>query len=106
MPSTTSGWRAALVLNARLPVACGSRDGLSLSDQFHFGANYRIQRPTFHLATFPQLRGSQLAFRRRVSMLTLSIVSWVPSYTLASLTHFDENMGWLTRPFPEGFPPS
>src|SRR6266542_535578 len=61
MPSTTPGWRAALVLSARLPVACGSRDGLSPSHQFHFGANYRIQRPTLHLATFPQLHGSQLA---------------------------------------------
>ena len=37
---------------ALLPVACGSRESLSLSHLFHFGANYRIQRPTLHLATF------------------------------------------------------
>ena len=37
--------------------------------------------------------------------LALSIASRVPSYSLARVTHFDEHMGWLTIPFPEGYAP-
>lgn len=44
-------------------------------------------------------------FRCRVSVLTLSTMSRVPNYSLARITHFDENTGWLTTPFPRGFSP-
>jgi hypothetical protein len=44
----------------------------------HFGANYRIQLLSLHLATFPH-----------------------PAALAAELEY-----GWLTKPYPEGFPPS
>ena len=31
--------------------------------------------------------------------------SRVPSYSVTRITHFEQHMGWLTTPFPEGFPP-
>lgn len=112
-PGTESSTR----LSAPLPVACGPRESLSRSHLFHFGANYRIQRLTLHLTTFPQLHASQLALGVEFPISLFRIVSWVPSYTMTRLTHFDENMGWLTRPSPSrashpidqqpfpGFPP-
>ena len=90
MPSTTPGWRVALVLARRSLLLAAPEKASAISNRFHFGANYRIQRPTLHLATFPQLRGSRLALGVEFPLLTLSIVSWVPSYTMACLTHFDE----------------
>ena len=44
-------------------------------------------------------------FRCRVSVLSLSIKRRVPTYSMARITHFDQNTGWLTRPFPRGFAP-
>jgi|SRR5580704_11612073 hypothetical protein len=70
-----------------------------------FGANYQIQRLTLHLATSAQLRVSQSALGAEFPLLALSIASRVPSCSLADLTHFDLHSGWLTTPFPEGYPP-
>ena len=53
-----SGWRSSF---PRLPpVACILYHGLG-HPSCYFGANHRIQLPSLHLATFPQLRGSLFA---------------------------------------------
>ena len=78
MPSATPGRKQALVSSAPVSVACVFRHSISLPD-VPFGANYRIQLLSLHLATFPP-----------------------PS----ALWPQDSNTGRLTRPFPEGFPPS
>jgi hypothetical protein len=70
----------------------------------HNGANYQIQRLTLHLAASAQLRVSPATLAAEFPLLTLSIVSRVPSCRLVAVTHFDEHSGWLTTPFPEGIP--
>lgn len=67
-------WRAT-------SVACGHWNGISLSLLLDFGANYQIQRLTLHLPTFLCLC-RLLHLRRRVSAVTLSVVTRVPSYSL------------------------
>ena len=97
--------RQALVFSALASVACVLSKRLGPPFFSHNGAYYQIQRLTLHLAASAQLRVSPASLARRVSALTLSIVSRVPSCCLAAVTHFDEHTGWLTTPFLRGLPP-
>ena len=78
MPSATPGREQALVHSDPVPVACVYSQSFSLPI-VSFGATYRIQRLTLHLATF----------------LPLGLYS-----------AFVANTGWMTSPFPEGLTPS
>ena len=89
---------------APVPVACILYHGLGLPIVLFRGllpdsASHASPR---NLSSTPLFRAR---FRRRVSCLTLSIVGWVPSYSLACTPNFDENTGWLTTPFPRGLSP-
>src|SRR6266498_1515732 len=64
-----------------------------------------VQRLTLHLAALVQLRVSPATLAAEFPLLSLSIVSRVPSCHVAAVTHFDEHTGWLTTPFLGGYPP-
>jgi hypothetical protein len=78
MPSETPGRSEELVSSAPHPVACVRSQSISLPNE-NFGANYRIQPLSFTSQPF------------------LTALRYNPS-------RFE--YGWLTRPYPEGFPPS
>ncbi len=104
MPSVTPGRKAALVLSRHFLLLASFCTASAIPNERHFGAYYRIQRLTLHLATF-QVGLLSCHLRNRVSKRTLSIVRWVPSCSIASRVSGQLDTGWLTRPFPKGFPP-
>ncbi len=101
MPSATPGRRQPLVF-ALLPLLPASIGKDSAHPNISFGANYRIQRLTLHLATSSQLRFHPPTLGVEFPTLTLSVVRRVPSYSIVSRLHFDENTGRLTNPCPGG----
>lgn len=85
MLSVTPERGPSLVISVMALVACVFFKRIGPTQICHdFGAYYQIQRLTLHLATFAQLRASPLVLRSRVTGLTLSIVSRVPSYSVNS----------------------
>jgi len=88
-----------------LLLPASSTKALAPSDSELNGANYQIQRLTLHLAASVQLHVSPVTLAAEFPLLTLSIVSWVPSCRIVTVTHFDEHTGWLTTPFLRGLPP-
>lgn len=101
MPSATPGRKQHLVF-ALLSLLPASIAKDSAFPNNYFGANYRIQRLTLHLATSSQLRFHPSTLGVEFPTLTLSVVRRVPSYSMASRLHFAENTGWMTSPYPDG----
>ena len=82
MPSETPGSSQELVPIAPACVACGRLQTPRPPD-FPFGATYRIQRLTLHLATSLPVRLLLVSLGVEFPSATLSIVARVPSYPLA-----------------------
>ena len=104
MPSATPRWSQVLVSIAPVSVACIPCHGLGHPTGY-FGANYRIQRLTLHLRNLSSTPWFFVCFRSRVSVLSFSFLRRVPCYSMTRITHFDEDTGWLTTPFPRGLSP-
>jgi hypothetical protein len=68
------------------------------------GADYQIQRLTLHLAASVQLRVSPARLSRRVSALTLSIASRVPSCCIAAVYALRRTYRMVDCSFPGGLP--
>ena len=101
MPSATPGRSQQLVL-ALLSLLPASIDRESAFPNTYFGANYRIQRLTLHLATPSQLRFHHSTLGAEFPILTLSVVRRVPSCSIASWLHFDESYRMDDYSFPGG----
>lgn len=84
MPSATPGREQALVCSDPVPVACVLSQSISLPI-VSFGATYRIQRLTLHLATFLQPRAI-IAFGSKYGMDDYSFPGGLR--TLLTRSHF------------------